>query len=147
MKRFPPLAVALLALALNASAASQPSRPGAYPSDTGPRPSLGTKPARMTGRIKASLVDQEAKAKKQAATVEVAVRDIDLVDPDKTPGTPVAGQGHLHYILDGGPVIATTSPKLSFHGLRPGKHLVTVMLADNSHNPIGLGESLTFTIP
>lgn len=97
--------------------------------------------------LSAKLVDAEAKAKKQAATVEVMVKGITLIDPAKVNEKPAKNQGHLHYQVDDGPIIATTTPKLSFHGLKPGPHTVTVSLAANDHSPLGPQEKLTVTVP
>ena len=59
----------------------------------------------------------------------------------------VAGQGHLHYQLDKGPIIATPTRKLSFHELPPGSHTIVVMLVGNDHKPLGPEERLTVNIP
>jgi hypothetical protein len=105
-------------------------------------------PARMDGAsLTAKLVNPMEKAKKQAATVEVAVKGIRIVDPAASGEKPIKGQGHLHYQVDGGPVIATTAPKLSFHGLKSGSHTITVVLAANDHSPLGPQEKLTVSIP
>lgn len=97
--------------------------------------------------LTASLVDPEAKAKKQAATVKVTTRGVRIVDPALSGEKPVRRQGHLHYQVDDGPVIATTAPKLSFHGLKPGSHTITVVLAANDHSPLGPEQKLSVTIP
>lgn len=97
--------------------------------------------------FEAVLVDAPAKALKKSATVDVKVAAINLVDPDATDGKPKAGQGHLHYQLDKGPIIATTATKLSFHGLAPGPHTIVVTLAGNDHQPISRENSLSVTIP
>jgi hypothetical protein len=97
--------------------------------------------------LTASLVDPEAKAKQQAATVKVTVTGIKIIDPALAKEKPVAGQGHLHYQVDDGPVIATTAPKLSFHGLKPGSHHIKVVLAANDHSPLGPEQTLDVTIP
>jgi hypothetical protein len=60
---------------------------------------------------------------------------------------PMKGQGHLHYRVDDGPVIATTSTKLSFHDLKPGAHKIEVVLAANDHNPLGPKATLNVTVP
>ena len=95
----------------------------------------------------AKLVDPEMKAQKKEATVMVDVKGIKLTDPAEAKEQPKAGQGHLHYQVDNGPVIATTSPKLSFHGLSSGPHTIIVVLAANDHSPLGPQETLTVTIP
>jgi hypothetical protein len=104
--------------------------------------------ARMDGAsMAAKLVDPMEKAKKQAATVQVTVKGIRIVDPALSGEKPIKGQGHLHYQVDDGPVVATTAPKLSFHGLKPGSHTITVVLAANDHSPLGPQEKLTVSIP
>jgi hypothetical protein len=106
------------------------------------------KPVRMDGAsLSAKLVDPMEKAKKQAATVQVVVKGIRIVDPALSGEKPIKGQGHLHYQVDDGPVIATTAPKLSFHGLKPGAHTITVVLAANDHSPLGPQEKLSVSIP
>ena len=73
-----------------------------------------------------SLVDRDTKARQKAATVRVDVGGLQLIDPDEVGGRPAPGQGHLHYRVDGGPVVATLSTKLSFHELAPGSHVIYV---------------------
>ena len=97
--------------------------------------------------LTANLVDADKKARMKSATVSVKVKGIKLVDPDSVGGKPRAGQGHLHYRLDEGPVIATTATKLSFHGLAPGRHVLTVLLAGNDHAPLGASAALEINIP
>jgi hypothetical protein len=60
---------------------------------------------------------------------------------------PVPGQGHLHYRVDKGPVIATPTPKLSLHELAPGAHTILVMLVGNDHKPLGPQQELNVTVP
>ena len=97
--------------------------------------------------LTATLVDAEKKAKQKAATVEVKTTGIELIDPAKVNEQPKAGQGHLHYQVDSGPIIATTTTKLSFHGLTAGAHKIQVTLAGNDHNPLGPQQTLEVTIP
>ena len=112
----------------------------------------GTKPqasgaAKETPTLTAKLVDAEKKAQQKAATVDVKVTGIKIIDPASVNEKPRAGQGHLHYQVDDGPIIATTTTKLSFHGLTPGPHKIVVTLAGNDHNPLGPQETLNVTIP
>lgn len=111
----------------------------------------GAKPqaaARTTeATLTATLVDAEKKAEQKAATVDVKTTGIKLIDPASVKEQPSAGQGHLHYQVDNGPIIATTATKLSFHGLTPGPHKIVVMLAGNDHNPLGPQQTLEVTIP
>jgi hypothetical protein len=98
-------------------------------------------------KLSAELVNAEAKARKQEATVTVTVSGVQLVDPATVNEKPQKGQGHLHYQVDNGPVIATTTTKLSFHGLTPGRHKIMVVLAANDHSPLGPQQSLEVTVP
>jgi hypothetical protein len=97
--------------------------------------------------LSAALADAEKKAQEQAATVEVKVAGVQLIDPAAVHEKPQQGQGHLHYQVDDDPIIATTATKLSFHELSSGEHKITVMLAGNDHKPLGPQETLTVTIP
>ena len=97
--------------------------------------------------LQAKLVDPEKKAQGKSATVEVKVTGLKLTDPAAVNEKPMTGQGHVHYQVDDGPVIATTTTKLSFHGLTSGQHKIVVMLAGNDHNPLGPQETLNVTIP
>jgi hypothetical protein len=97
--------------------------------------------------LSARLIDPEKKAQEQTASVEVTVAGIQLIDPAAMNEQSQQGQGHLHYQLDNGPIIATPSTKLSFHELSSGPHKITVMLAGNDHQPLGPKETLTVNIP
>ena len=114
----------------------------AAPATNAQAPGSATKPT-MT----AKLVDADKKAAEKAATVEVTTSGIELVDPAISHEKAVAGQGHLHYQLDKGPVVATPSAKLSYHELTPGMHTILVVLASNDHKPLGPREQLTVTVP
>ena len=105
-------------------------------------PGSATKPT-MT----AKLIDPEKKAAGRAATVEVTTSGVELVDPALSMEKAVTGQGHLHYQVDKGPVIATPSAKLSFHELAPGAHTIMVVLAGNDHKPLGPQQTLNVTVP
>ena len=98
-------------------------------------------------KLSAIFVDKEKKAQEKTATVKVTVTGIKLIDPAEANEKPMAGQGHLHYQVDNGPVIATPAPKLSFHGLTSGAHTIKVMLAANDHSLLGPEETLSVTIP
>ena len=95
----------------------------------------------------AKLIDPEKKATSRAATVEVTVSGIELVDPAMSMEKAAPGQGHVHYQGDQGPIIGTPSPKLSFHELTPGAHTINVVLAGNDHKPLGPQQRLNVTIP
>lgn len=117
----------------------------------GPKLSEGIKPISPGGGatpdLSATLIDPETKALEQTATVEVKVTGIQLIDSAAVHEGPQQGQGHLHYQVDSGPLIATTTTKLSFHELSSGPHKITVMLVGNDHQALGPRETLTVTIP
>ena len=102
---------------------------------------------KIAATLTARLIDAENKARKKAATVEVTVKGCTLIDPATVGEKPKAGEGHLHYRVDDGPVIATTATKLSFHELTSGTHKIVVMLAANDHSPLGPQETLTVNVP
>lgn len=101
----------------------------------------------MKPTMTAKLIDPDKKAATRAATVEVTTSGVELVDPAISMEKAVPGQGHLHYQLDKGAVIATPAAKLSFHELPPGTHTILVVLAGNDHKPLGPQQSLTVTVP
>ena len=93
------------------------------------------------------LLNQDKESKEGAAEVQVMAKNIKLVDPSKSGEMAKSGQGHIHYQMDSGLIIATPASKLEFHGLAPGKHTLTVTLANNDHTPIGMPQSIDLTIP
>ena len=105
-------------------------------------PGSATKPV-MTVK----LIDADKKAAQGAATVEVTTSGVELTDPAISNEKPVPGQGHLHYQVDKGPIVATPAAKLSFHELSPGPHTIVVMLAGNDHKPLGPQQQLTVMVP
>ena len=107
----------------------------------------GAKAAGHPLTLTATMVNPEHNAKEHAATVQVHVAGVEMVDPATVKEKPQAGQGHLHYQVDNGPVVATTAPKLSFHDLSPGQHTIVVMLAWNDHSPLGPKATLNVSIP
>lgn len=97
--------------------------------------------------LSVKLIDADKKAQKKSATVGVQVRGLKIVDPASAKEKPIKGQGHLHYRLDNGPVIATTATKLSFHELGSGPHSFTVTLAGNDHMPLAPSQTVNVTVP
>lgn len=94
-----------------------------------------------------SLVNESVNAARKWATVKVDVPNVQMVDPAAANEKPQDQQGHLHYRLDDGPVIATTATKLSFHDLASGTHRCTVVLAGNDHAPLGPQGTIAIKIP
>ena len=101
----------------------------------------------MKPSMTAKLIDADKKAAGRAATVEVTTSGVELVDPALSMEKAVPGQGHLHYQVDKGPIIATPSAKLSFHELTPGAHTIMIVLAGNDHKPLGPEQQLNVTVP
>jgi hypothetical protein len=133
------VSVILLSLSLSAGAVEKPKlSEGIKPIS----PGVGATP-----ELSAKLIDTEEKAREQTATVEVKVAGIQLIDSAAVHEQPQQGQGHLHYQVDSGPLIATTTTKLSFHELSSGPHKITVMLVGNDHQALGPRETLTVSIP
>jgi len=78
----------------------------------------------------------------------VTVTGVKLIDPSSlVRGKAGKKEGHLHYQIDEGYIIATPASKLSFHGLSSGAHKIVVMLASNNHEPLGPKEVLSVSIP
>lgn len=149
----PYYALVVFALALGLTAAQRPSR--SYAKDPALKEhaahdkTMKAEPVTTTGKytMTARLVDRAKKAAKKEATVEVAVGGIKLTDPASVKEQPRPGQGHLHYQVDDGPVIATTAPKLSFHDLKSGHHRIQATLVANDHSKLGPEQTLEVNIP
>jgi hypothetical protein len=147
----------LMTLGLTTAGLSQQPRkdPAVRPGQTtqGPPATSPTVPSQesqseiTTGTFSASLVDPEKNSKRKWATVEVKASGFKMTDPAKAKEQPKKGGAHLHYQLDDGPVVATTSTKLSFHDLPSGKHKIKVILAANDHSPLGPEETVDVEIP
>lgn len=97
--------------------------------------------------LSAKLLDAEHNALKKEAAVEVSVKNLKLVDPEEAGEKPKSGEGHVHYQIDAGPVVATTATKLSFHEMPPGKHEIKVTLSANDSLPLGPAKILKVSIP
>jgi len=144
------LALSILTLGLMAPiVAQEPAKKEAAPvtRKNEQEPQINRPPQVSMITLAAKLVDPENKAKQKAATVEVSVSGLELIDPAQTGESAKTGQGHIHYQVDNGPVIATPTTKLSFHGLASGPHKIVVTLAGNDHKPLGPSRTLNVTIP
>jgi hypothetical protein len=96
-------------------------------------------------KLSAALVDRLANAKKGWAMVETKVSGIELASSPKSGGS--APEGHLHYKVDDGPVVATTATRLGFHALAPGVHHIQVQLVGSDHQPLGPVTNLDLRVP
>ena len=94
--------------------------------------------------LRVELVDLDQGA--GSATVGVALSDIEMVDPAAAKERAASGQGHLHYRVDDGVVVATTVTRLSFHELRAGEHRIEVILVGNDHRPLGPRQVVGVTV-
>lgn len=112
-------------------------------------PGTETSPANQPISVfSAIMVDPEqAPQRSKSVTVRVTVSGLRLVDAEDASGQPRPGEGHLHYRIDNGPVIATKTPQLAFHELAPGTHVITVQLVDSAHRPLGPLQTLSAHIP
>ena len=122
----------LLASAIVAAARQQPS----------PAPAPIPGPVMLVVK----LVNPQSVAKGWA-TVQVTVTGVQLVDPATAGDKPVPGQAHLHYQVDNGLVVATPSPKLSFHELKPGEHVISVTVVGNDHEALGPPQMVRVSVP
>lgn len=97
--------------------------------------------------ISASLVNPELNAKRKTATIQVSVTGVQLIDLASVNEKPMKGQGHIHYQVDNGMVIATPTKKLSFHELSSGSHIISATLAGNDHQALSAPIILSVIIP
>jgi hypothetical protein len=99
------------------------------------------------------------------ATVDLSDFQIDATDVGK--GN-VEGKGHLHFSMDGGKYdnsqysgangklaeqlgtdgqySPSTAPTVTYKGLPSGEHILKVDLVNNDHSPIGVSDTVTFTV-
>jgi hypothetical protein len=90
------------------------------------------------------------------------------IDPDALGEAPVEGVGHLRFTMDrgqfdfpehsgangalarklgvDGQYSPATEPTITYRGLPPGEHRLTVALVGNDHEPVGASDSITFTV-
>jgi hypothetical protein len=109
---------------------------------------LGAAPtANADPLLQAWLAEQAVLARRGEMRVEIRVSGVELVDPASVRDAGRAGQGHVHYRVDGGAVIATPATSFSVHELAPGPHEIEVTLVGNDHEPLGPPRVLRTTIP
>lgn len=77
------------------------------------------------------LTVPEDGAKVPAGTVSVAVETtgLEFVMPSNKN---VAGQGHVHFSIDGGPIVMSVEPKTELKDVEPGKHKLVAELVQNN---------------
>jgi hypothetical protein len=91
-----------------------------------------------SAQLKAQLVSKDEKAKKGEATVQADLAGV--------PGSMSSGPVII-YRMDDGPSVATRERKLSFHGIEPGAHTITVALATPEYVPFGTVTKLDLKVP
>ncbi len=98
-------------------------------------------------KLTAHLLDAGRNAVRKEADIQVDVAGIQLTDPDVAREHAQKDQGHLEYRVDNGPVVATTSTKLSFRELPSGSHRIVVGLVANDGTPLGPHQVLEVDVP
>lgn len=127
------LALALGLLAACASGAGSPSSGSSTSSDAASQPPTLT------------LVEPAAGGAVPAGTVTVAVEStgLEFVMPG---GTNVAGEGHVHFTLDDGPIVMSVEQRTTFKDVPPGEHKLVAELVQNDTTPFSpvVKQEITF---
>ncbi|KAF0209293.1 MAG: hypothetical protein FD171_18 [Actinobacteria bacterium] len=118
----------LLALGLLAACAAEPpatkAEPGAVvdPGTADPTAPVETPTVRIT------IPAGGAKVPAGTVTVAVETTGLEFVMPG---GTNVAGQGHVHFSLDGGPIVMSVEKEAELKDVAPGTHTLVAELVQN----------------
>lgn len=78
-----------------------------------------------------------------SVTFKLALENFKIAAPG---GVVKAGEGHLHYFVDGGTYNALADSVFTLDSLSPGEHTVKVTLQDNSHADLGIEKTVKFTV-
>jgi hypothetical protein len=95
--------------------------------------------------ISAGLADPEQNARHRRAVVKVSTWGTKIVDPVEANGDPDAN--FIVYQLDNRTPVASGSHRMVFDDLAPGKHSITVWMADSQGHPEGEKSELRFEVP
>jgi len=91
------------------------------------------------------IVTPAAGATVPAGDVSMSVKTTDLkfVMPSNTP---VAGEGHVHFSLDGGPEQMSAAPDYVYKDVAPGEHRLVAQLVQNDTKPFSppVKQEITF---
>lgn len=80
--------------------------------------------------------------------MQIAVNDLQIVDPIEADEVPHDGQGHVHLQLDDGPILAVPSMRMRLSRIGRGSHTIKVMLHANDHSSLGATQAqLQLQIP
>ena len=85
-----------------------------------------------------TIVSPKANAQDSEFAMVVSVINFDLKPVGTAPGK-VAGQGHIHYLVDGKNAdgeYATPAKNFTFRNLTPGEHTLRAELHNNDHTPL-----------
>lgn len=90
---------------------------------------------------------QVVKTTEESAEVPVSISAQNLIV--KTPGGEAKkGDGHFHFVLDGGEVVVVSTKTYALTGVDPGTHTLRVELMNNDHTPYSppIVREVTFTV-
>lgn len=85
-----------------------------------------------------TIASPKAGAEGNEFQMVVAIAEFDLKPVGTTPGK-AAGQGHIHYLVDGKPAegdYATPNKNFTFRNLAAGEHTLRAELVNNDHTPL-----------
>lgn len=103
----------------------------ASPSDKGTSSSPDAKPA-VAPTL--TLVTPAAGSTVAAGEVEVTIETSGLKFTMPS-NTNVAGEGHVHFSLDGGPIVMSTEKTTTLKDVKPGAHKLVAELVQNDTTP------------
>ncbi len=76
-------------------------------------------------------------------TVSISAQNLVVKSPG---GSAKKGEGHFHFMLDGGDPIIVSTKTYTLVGLEDGDHSLTVALMNNDHTPYGVSNTVSFAI-
>jgi hypothetical protein len=148
MSRLRFLAVALLSTAIVVAAHAQwrqnPTT-GSVPQHLPDRSTLYGQSG-MGPMIQAMLVNNDQNAKAHRIVIRVETWGVNLVSPDPN-APPRLDQAHIQYHLDNNQPVNTANKTAVFTDVPRGHHVITVLLADNHGNVLGMRDTLKVDIP
>lgn len=118
-------AVFVLALGLSVSACTTPQAAG-----TSGEPAAAKSATLPTMKLTAPAANAEVPAGDVAVKVETT--GLEFVMPG---AKLVAGQGHVHFTLDGGTTEMSAKPEYVFKDVKPGEHKLVAELVQNDAKP------------
>lgn len=94
------------------------------------------------------LVALSACGKKEPPTLKVLVeqQDRNMVITAETGSFKLGVDGHMHVQINDGPMAMPNGNKYTLGNREPGTYKIYVELADKDHNPLGVSETVQFTM-